>query len=213
MTPTVGVLALQGAFDAHRRMVERLGVPVREVRTPQELDDVAALVLPGGESTTMSMLLERSGMLEPLRRRLADGLPVFGTCAGMILLAEDIIDGREDQHCLSAVPITVRRNSYGRQLASFETDLTVDGLDQPFPGIFIRAPTVERVGPDVTVLASVEGRPVLCRCGSVTVASFHPELSGDHRLHHRWLADAGYFDEQAAVPARPVVDGESEVHQ
>lgn len=210
MTTTVGVLALQGAFAAHRRMVEGEGVPVREVRTPDDLSQVGALILPGGESTTMSMLLERSRLLEPLRNRLAEGLPVLGTCAGMILLADKIIDGRDDQQCLSALAITVRRNGYGRQLASFETDLRIEGLDQPFPGVFIRAPLVEHVGPEVEVLSAVDDRPVLCRSGSVTVASFHPELSGDRRVHRRWLVDAGCVDEKAVAEERLTVRGESE---
>jgi 5'-phosphate synthase pdxT subunit len=180
-------------------MVASLGPKVIEVRTPADLDAVEALVMPGGESTTMSMLLERSGLLAPLAERLAAGLPVLGTCAGMILLAEEIVDGRADQHRFSALPITVRRNGYGRQLASFEVDLDVAGLSHPFPGVFIRAPVVEQVGAGVEVLASVEEHPVLCRSGSVTVASFHPELSGDSRLHQSWLSLAGVLEESSAV--------------
>ena len=196
VVPAVGVLALQGAFAAHATILESLGVDAQEIRTTEQLQAVAALVLPGGESTTMSMLLERFGLLEPLRERIAAGLPVFGTCAGMILLAEAIIDGREDQHCLGAVPITARRNGYGRQLASFEVDLEVTGLDELFPGIFIRAPVVAEYDDRVEVLASVDDRPVLCRYGSVTVASFHPELSGDARLHYQWLVDADLITEE-----------------
>lgn len=192
MSQTVGVLALQGAFAAHIAILESLGVDTIEVRSAEQLADVDALILPGGESTTVSMLLERFGLLEQLRSRIHDEqLPVFGTCAGMILLAEEILDGRADQHCLKALPMSARRNGYGRQLASFETDLDIDGLDEPFHGIFIRAPTVERIGAGVEVLAKVDGQPVLCRHGAVTVASFHPELSGDARLHKRWLIDAG----------------------
>lgn len=192
MSPTVGVLALQGAFAAHIGILQSLGVDTIEVRTAEQLASVDALVLPGGESTTMSMLLDRFGLLEHLRNRIHDDqLPVFGTCAGMILLADEILDGRADQHCLKAVPISARRNGYGRQLASFETDLHIDGLDAPFHGIFIRAPIVERIDPAVEVLATVDGQPVLCRHEAVTVASFHPELSGDARLHQRWLVDAG----------------------
>ena len=200
MSPTVGVLALQGAFAAHIAILESLGVEAVEVRTAEQLASVDALVLPGGESTTMSMLLERFGLLEHLRSRIHDDqLPVFGTCAGMILLADEILDGRADQHCLKALPMSARRNGYGRQLASFETDLDIDGLDEPFHGIFIRAPIVERIGDDVEVLATVDGQPVLCRHEAVTVASFHPELSGDARLHQRWLVDAGLIEEE--VPA------------
>lgn len=192
MSQTVGVLALQGAFAAHIAILESLGADTIEVRSAEQLADVDALILPGGESTTVSMLLERFGLLEQLRSRIHDEqLPVFGTCAGMILLAEEILDGRADQHCLKALPMSARRNGYGRQLASFETDLDIDGLDESFHGIFIRAPTVERIGAGVEVLAKVDGQPVLCRHGAVTVASFHPELSGDARLHKRWLVDAG----------------------
>ncbi len=189
--PVVGVLALQGAFAAHAAILESLGVGTIEVRTKDELDSIDALVMPGGESTTMSMLLERSGMLDPLRCRLADGLPVLGTCAGLILLSSEIIDGRADQHSLDAIDLTVRRNGYGRQIASFEADLDIDGLSEPFHSVFIRAPVVERVGAGVEVLASIDGQPVLCREGTVTVAAFHPELAGDHRLHQRWLVDTG----------------------
>ena len=140
----------------------------------------------------MSMLLERFGVLEPLRSRIHDDrLPVLGTCAGLILLADEILDGRADQHCLKALPLSARRNGYGRQLASFETDIDIIGLDAPFHGIFIRAPIVERIGDAVEVLAEVDGQPVLCRYEGVTVASFHPELAGDARLHSQWLRDAG----------------------
>jgi 5'-phosphate synthase pdxT subunit len=192
---TVGVLALQGAFAAHIAILRSIGVDTVEVRTAEQLASVDGLVLPGGESTTMSMLLERFGLLEPLRSRIHDNqLPVFGTCAGMILLADEILDGRADQHCLNALPLSARRNGYGRQLASFETDIEVSGLDEPFHGIFIRAPIVERIGDAVEVLAEVDGQPVLCRHEGVTVASFHPELSGDSRLHRRWLIDAGLIE-------------------
>ncbi len=192
VAPTVGVLALQGAFAAHAAILESLGTDTVEVRTVEQLESVDALVIPGGESTTMSMLLDRSGMLEPLRRRLADGLPAFGTCAGLILLAAEIRDGRDDQHALGMIDLTVARNGYGRQIDSFESDLDVVGLDGPFHAVFIRAPRVERAGDGVEVLASVDGDPVLCRQGSVLVAGFHPELSGDDRIHRQWLAHAGW---------------------
>ena len=185
--PHVGVLALQGAFAAHAAILESLGATTIEVRTAEQLAAVDALVIPGGESTTMSMLLERSGMLEPLRERLAGGLPAFGTCAGLILLAAEIRDGRADQHALGLIDLTVARNGYGRQIDSFEADLDVVGLDSPFHAVFIRAPRVERAGPEVEVLAEVDGDPVLCRQGTVLVAGFHPELSGDDRIHRRWL--------------------------
>lgn len=188
---TVGVLALQGAFAAHAAIFSELGVATVEVRTAEQLGSVDALVIPGGESTTMSMLLERSGMLEPLRDRVASGLPVLGTCAGMILLSSHIRDGRDDQHALGALDMTVLRNGYGTQIDSFEADVDVEGFDAPFHAVFIRAPLVEKVGDDVEVLASLNGSPVLCRKGPITVAAFHPELSGDDRIHRRWLADAG----------------------
>ena len=188
MRPTVGVLALQGGFAAHAAILERLGARACEVRTAEQLDSVDALVLPGGESTTISMLLERSGLLEPLRDRLRSGLAAFGTCAGMILLADEVVDGRPDQHSLGTLDITVRRNAYGTQIESFEADIEVDGLDTPFPAVFIRAPAVERAGPGVEVLARFEGRPVLCRAGTTTVAAFHPELSRDSRIHAGFLA-------------------------
>jgi 5'-phosphate synthase pdxT subunit len=189
----VGVLALQGDVREHARALTELGAGVLEIRTPAQLDAVEALVMPGGESTTMSLLLESSGLLEPLTERLRDGLPVFGTCAGMILLATEVADGRPDQVRLGAVDIGVRRNAFGRQVDSFETDLDVAGLAAPFHAVFIRAPVVEWVGPDVEVLARVTGRdgverPVVCRQGPVLVAAFHPELSGDLRLHEEFLA-------------------------
>ena len=186
----VGVLALQGAFAAHARCLRSLGAEPLEVRTPAHLDEVDALVLPGGESTTMSMLLESSGLFDPLAERLADGLPTLGTCAGMILLGSEILDGRADQRCFGAVDIAVRRNAFGRQIDSFEADLALADLPgEPFRAIFIRAPFVERVGDDVEVLATVDGHPVLCRQGAVTVAAFHPELSDDHRLHDAFLRE------------------------
>jgi len=185
----VGVLALQGAFGLHAVALTDLGARAVEVRTPADLKRVGALVMPGGESTTMSMLLESSGLFDAIAERLHDGMPVLGTCAGMILLASDVIDGRADQRSFGAVDIAVRRNAYGRQVDSFEANLDVTGLDSPFPAVFIRAPVVESTGPDVTVLAFHEGRPVLAQQGHVTVAAFHPELAGDSRLHGRFLQE------------------------
>lgn len=187
MPPAVGVLALQGAFAAHAVIFEALGARVTEVRGPEQLDALDALVIPGGESTTISMMLERSGLLEPVRERLEDGLAVLGTCAGMILLASEVVDGRPDQHALGVIDLTVRRNAYGTQVDSFEADIDIRGLDEPFHGVFIRAPAVERAGPDVDVLARLGGCPVLCRSGAVTAAAFHPELSGDDRVHAAFL--------------------------
>jgi 5'-phosphate synthase pdxT subunit len=191
----VGVLSLQGDVREHVRVLAELGVAPVEVRVPADLDSVDALVLPGGESTTMSLLLESSGLLSPLRDRLNDGMPAFGTCAGMILLGADIVDGRPDQARLGAINIGVRRNAFGRQVDSFETDLAVDGLDGPLHAVFIRAPLVEWVGPEVEVLARVPGgdgssRPVVCRQGPVLVTAFHPELSDDPRLHQLFLESA-----------------------
>ena len=183
----VGVLALQGAFARHSEVLPGLGAVPLEVRTPGDLDAVDAMVVPGGESTTMSMLLDSSGLRPSLAERLADGLPVLGTCAGMILLAVRVTDGRDDQRSFGAIDIDVRRNGYGRQVDSFEDQLSVTGLDGPFHGVFIRAPVVERVGSDVEVLATVDGLPVLCREGAVLVSSFHPEMSGDGRIHERFL--------------------------
>ena len=170
-----------------------------EVRTPADLDGVDAVVLPGGESTTMSHLLGTSGLFDPLSERLVDGMPAFGTCAGMILLATEVLDGRPDQRSFGAIDIGVRRNAFGRQVASFEADLRTAGLDQPFHAVFIRAPWVERTGAGVEVLASVQPAsgsptgdapaavPVLCRSGPVLVSSFHPELTDDDRIHRLFV--------------------------
>ncbi len=185
--PTIGVLALQGGFAAHVSILEDLGADVIEVRTPAQLAAVDGLVLPGGESTTISMLLERSGLLSPLRHRLRAGMPALGTCAGMILLSSDVLDARADQHWFGSIDMTVRRNAYGTQIQSFEADIAVRDLEPDFHAVFIRAPVVERVGPDVEVLATHDGRAVLCRNDSITVASFHPELSGDPRIHADFL--------------------------
>ena len=187
-SPVVGVLALQGASGLHVEMLQRIGVEARTVRTAAELDAVDALVIPGGESTTISKLLDANELFEPLRERLDSGMPALGTCAGMILLADAIIDGRADQRPLAAIDIDVRRNAFGRQIDSFEADLPVTGLDHPLHAVFIRAPLVERVGAGVDVLASVDGRPVCCREGAVMVSSFHPELSDDPRLHELFLS-------------------------
>ena len=186
-TPVVGVLALQGAFEQHRRRLVAIGVEAPLVRTPAGLAGIDALVLPGGESTTMSHLLTTSGLYDELKSCLVSGLPVFGTCAGMILCATEVLDGRPDQRGFDLIDLTVRRNGYGRQLASFEADLDVAGQDDPFHAVFIRAPYVERVGPGVEVLARHEGVPVLVREGTCTVAAFHPELTDDIRLHEMFV--------------------------
>jgi 5'-phosphate synthase pdxT subunit len=184
----VGVLALQGAAARHADVLARLGAEPVAVRTPAQLDGVDALVLPGGESTTMSMLLESSGLFDAVADRLAGGMPAFGTCAGMILLGRDVLDGRPDQRSWGAIDIGVRRNAFGRQVDSFEADLAVEGVDgPPVHAVFIRAPVVDRVGDGVEVLASVAGRPVLVRQGAALAAAFHPELGDDARLHELFL--------------------------
>lgn len=190
--PLVGVLALQGDVGEHTRVLERLGVGVRAVRRPVDLDDLDAIVLPGGESTTLSLLLQSAELFDPLAQRLDKGLAALGTCAGMILLAAEVLDGRPDQRSFGAIDVAVRRNAFGRQVESFEADLAVKGVDGEMHAVFIRAPLVERVGRTVEVLATVERpdgvpRPVVCRDKKVLVASFHPELSGDDRLHRLLL--------------------------
>ena len=185
----VGVLALQGAFAAHQAALSQCEVETRQVRIPDDLDGLDALVMPGGESTTMSRLLTTSALFDPLGDRIGGGLAVFGTCAGMILLARDVLDGRPDQRSFAAMDITVRRNGYGRQVDSFEADISVASLDPPFHAVFIRAPKVEFVGPSVTVIATHEGVPVLAKQGRIYVASFHPELTPDHRLHSLFLQE------------------------
>ncbi len=191
MGPTIGVLALQGAFASHQQRLAELGASTLQVRTPDDLGSVDALVMPGGESTTMSKLLVSSGLFDPIAARIATGMPVFGTCAGMILLAAQVIDGRPDQRSFASIDIAVRRNGYGRQVDSFEADISVPSIDGgPFHGVFIRAPKVERVGPGVEVLAEHDGVPVLARAGHVSVVSFHPELARDARLHDQFLHTA-----------------------
>lgn len=191
----VGVLALQGGFRPHAEALRALGADVVEVRRPSDLAAVDALVLPGGESTAIGRLLVTSGLAEPLAVRLGEGMPALGTCAGMILCAAEVLDGRPGQPALRAVDIAVRRNAHGRQRESFEAPLPVEGLaGGPFPGVFIRAPRVERVGDGVEVVARLpgddaggEGEPVAVRQGPVTLCAFHPELSGDLRVHQRFL--------------------------
>lgn len=184
----VGVLALQGAFGLHERVLNRLDVAAVQVRSPQELAEVDHLIIPGGESTAISKLLDANGLADPLAEHLADGLPVLGTCAGLILLASEVVDGYPGQHCFGAIDATVRRNGYGRQSESFHAPINVEKWDSPFPGVFIRAPVIESVSPNVEVLAELDGVPVLCRQGPVMVSSFHPELAEDDRIH-RWFTD------------------------
>ena len=197
--PVIGVLALQGAFAAHEGALRELGVSTRQVRTPADLTDVDGLVMPGGESTTMSRLLDTSRLFDPLQERLAGGMPAFGTCAGMILLATEVLDGRPDQRSFGVIDIDVRRNGYGRQVDSFEADIVVAGLDAAFHAVFIRAPKVEATGTAVEVLATHEGVPVLARQGHVMVASFHPELTPDARLHEMFLQHNGFITEPRSL--------------
>src|SRR2546423_5211233 len=173
--PKIGVLAVQGNFREHGAMLRRLGADVVEVRTPAELDGLDGLVVPGGESTTFMRLMRLYGLDEALR---SFGAPVFGTCAGMIVL---------DRRHLGLIDLEVDRNAYGRQVASFEADLRLAGEAEPLRGVFVRAPRVREVGPDVEVLAELDGEPVLLREGRVIVASFHPELTDDTRVHERFL--------------------------
>lgn len=194
MTIRVGVLALQGDVREHVWALGDAGAEAVPVRRPDELPGLDGIVLPGGESTTMSRLLGVVGLFEPLRAAIADGLPAYGSCAGMILLASDVLDTRPDARHLDALDITVRRNAFGRQVQSFETDLPVDGLSGgPVRAVFIRAPWVESTGPGVEVLARVPegpaaGRVVAVRQGAVLATSFHPEVTGDHRVH-RYFVD------------------------
>ena len=183
MNVTVGVLALQGAFNAHERALVRLGVDARQVRLPRDLDQVDALIMPGGESTTMSQLLESSGLFDAIADRISSGMPVFGTCAGGILLAEVVLDGRADQRSFGALPITTRRNGYGRQIDSFEADVPVAGLTDVFTAVFIRAPIIESVGIGVDVIATHGGLPIAVATPQFLGATFHPELTDDSRLH------------------------------
>jgi 5'-phosphate synthase pdxT subunit len=184
----VGVLALQGAFDAHTRRLAELGVESRLVKDISDLDGLDGIILPGGESTTMSNLLVASGLGFVLTSRLHDGLPVFGTCAGMIMMVHTIHDGRPDQISFDAMDIKVRRNGYGRQNDSFEQDISITSLDTPFHALFIRAPVIESMGSNVEVLASVDEHPVLVRQAHALASSFHPELVSDLRVHEIFLS-------------------------
>ena len=188
--PRVGVLALQGDTREHLAALREAGADTSTVRRVGELEAVDALVIPGGESTTMSHLLREFGLLEPLRSRLAEGMPAYGSCAGMILLATEILDagaaGREATP-LKAVDMTVRRNAFGRQVDSFEGDIAFDGLDGPVHAVFIRAPWVERVGPHVQVLGRAAGHIVAVRQGAMLATAFHPEMTGDRRIHRLFV--------------------------
>ena len=182
-----GILALQGDVREHARALEAAGATPVEVRYPEQLRDVDALVLPGGESTTIGKLLDRFGLLEPLTERVRSGMPLYGTCAGLILMATDIRGPHDAPHRLGVLDMSVQRNAYGRQVDSFETDLDIRGLGDPFRAVFIRAPIVEEVGAGVEVLAEHDGRPVLVRRGSLLASTFHPEMTGDNRVHELFV--------------------------
>ncbi len=193
----IGVLALQGDFREHIKAVKMAGHAGLTVRRPEELAEIDALIIPGGESTTIALLSQSFGLLQPIRERIAAGMPVYGSCAGMILLADRILDGAEDQATLGGIDMTVRRNAFGRQVDSFESDL--DFNNSPLRAVFIRAPWVEHLGKAVEVLSEIQGsdgarHPVAVRQGSLFATSFHPELTGDLRVHR-------YFFDQVCVGA------------
>ena len=190
--PTIGVLALQGDVREHLTMLERAGARAVKVRRPEELARVDGIVMPGGESTTMHKLARAFDLFEPLHDALAGGMPAFGTCAGMILLADRIEGGTADQETFGGLDVVVRRNAFGRQVDSFEAELAVTGFDAPFHALFIRAPWVEKVGHDVQVVATVAageamGRIVAVRQAHLLATSFHPEITGDHRFHRLFV--------------------------
>ncbi|GAC1333929.1 MAG: pyridoxal 5'-phosphate synthase glutaminase subunit PdxT [Candidatus Dormibacteria bacterium] len=197
----MGVLALQGAFREHIEILRRLGIEAFPMRTAEELAQADAVVLPGGESTTMDKLLRKFELQEPLRDRLRAGMPALATCAGLILLARDVIDGLPDQQSLGVLPIATRRNGYGRQPDSFEREVRVAGLDSPFPGVFIRAPVIDAMDEGVEVLAEVDGNAVAVAVGPVMGLTFHPELTQDGRLHRLFVERAA-----AAAPGSPVAE-------
>jgi pyridoxal 5'-phosphate synthase pdxT subunit len=201
---TIGVLALQGAFIEHVQMIQRLGAAAREVRLPSDLDGLDGLIIPGGESTTIGKLLVYYELLEPLRKLVDSSFPIYGTCAGTILLAKDI--GGLDQPLLATMDLVVKRNAFGRQLQSFETDLMIAGLDEaPFRAVFIRAPAISSAGPDVDVLAKLEdGTIVAARQGSLLVSCFHPELTEDARFHRAFLASVAAHHTAARAAGQPV---------
>jgi 5'-phosphate synthase pdxT subunit len=199
--PRIGVLAYQGDVREHLAILAEVGADGRQVRTPDDLGEVDGLIVPGGESTVIGKLAARYGMLGPLRERAVAGLPVFGTCAGMILLAREVEGPPQD--LLGVLDVRVRRNAFGRQVASFEAEVDVKGLDGgPVPAAFIRAPWVAEAGPAVEVLAEVEGRVVAVRQGDLLATAFHPELTGERRLH-RWFVDLARAARDRGVHGQP----------
>jgi pyridoxal 5'-phosphate synthase pdxT subunit len=187
----IGVLALQGDVREHSAAIERAGATPVEVRYASEVADVDALIMPGGESTTIGKLLDRFGLLEPITERARAGMPLYGTCAGAILLATRIEGSQDAPHRVGLMDIAVRRNAYGRQVDSFESDLHIEGLDEPFRAVFIRAPSIDEVGDGVEVLASHRDAPVLVRQGNLLASTFHPEMTGDNRVHELFVEIVG----------------------
>jgi 5'-phosphate synthase pdxT subunit len=183
----VGVLALQGAFREHIVSLEALGVTTVAVRLPEQLEGCVGLVIPGGESTAIGKLMVTYGFYEPIRARHAEGMAIWGTCAGAILIARTVLDALPDQRSLELMDMTIRRNAFGRQIDSFEAPLHVSGLDEPFTGVFIRAPWIESVGEGVEVIARHDGHVVAARQGNLMATSFHPELTGDPRMHRLFV--------------------------
>ena len=193
----VGVLALQGAFREHILLLEALGVEADAVRLRDQLADVGGLVVPGGESTAIGKLMDTYGFYDAIGERYAEGMAVWGTCAGAVLLAKDVVGGVAGQRTLDLMDVTVRRNAFGRQVDSFEADLDIEGLEGPFRGVFIRAPWIEDAGEGVDILAEYDGHAVAARQGSLMATAFHPELTGDTRMHRLFLDE---------VVGAPVVD-------
>lgn len=199
MTPgtvRIGVLGLQGGFPEHEAALRSLGANLTRVRTEQDLAQIDGLLIPGGESTTISLLASQQGLVEPVRACIAAGMPTYGSCAGMIMLADDVLDGRPDRPSFGGIDMSVRRNAFGRQVDSFEAPLEVSSIgSEPFPAVFIRAPWVERIGDGVEVLARLHhqnvddaaGRIVAVRQERLLATSFHPELTGDRRIHEYFL--------------------------
>ncbi|WP_121032094.1 pyridoxal 5'-phosphate synthase glutaminase subunit PdxT [Terracoccus luteus] len=192
-TPRIGVLAVQGDSREHLQALASLGAQAVPVRRPEEVEAVDAVVVPGGESTVIDKLLRAFGLMEPLRRRIAEGMPAYGSCAGMILLADRLVDARPDQQTIGGLDVTVRRNAFGRQVDSFEHELEFAGLEGPVRAVFIRAPWVEEAGAGVEVLARVgsgpaAGRIVAVRQGNLMATAFHPEVGGDRRIHAEFVA-------------------------
>jgi pyridoxal 5'-phosphate synthase pdxT subunit len=211
--PVVGVLAVQGDVREHLQALTQAGAQARPVRRPAELAAVHALVIPGGESTTISKLTLDLGLFEPIRDRIAAGLPAYGSCAGMIMLADEVLDGRPDQRSFGGIDMTVRRNAFGRQVDSFEAGVEIDGIEGgAFRAVFIRAPWVERVGPAATVLARVgtgpaAGRIVAVAQGRVIATAFHPELTGDLRVHRYVVGMARGYADGVPREARVMAEG------